>query len=150
MFYLLTGVHRVVLTEHLKRCGDRTKAQLDWLLQIESRPYTLNTHYYADYKDKFLSFYRGSRKTGSSAGFVQNLQSYDPDDTADDSFNESVAYIMSALPQLGITGTQAIDLAKLLPSDPMEPALAIMAGVRAYFQGEPHCMLSSSEAHPTT
>lgn len=117
--------------------------QLDWLLQIESRPYTLNTHYYADYKDKFLSFYRGSRKTGSSAGLVQNLQSYDPDDSGDDAFQEAVTEIMSALPQLGITGTQAIDLTKLLPSDPMEPALAIMAGVRAYFQGEPDCIFSS-------
>ncbi|KAF7977729.1 hypothetical protein HWV62_2796 [Athelia sp. TMB] len=126
---------QVVLTEHLNKCGDRTKAQLNWLLEIESRPYTLNTHYYSDYKDKFLAFYRGSRQSGSSGDLIRNLQSYDPTRPHEStSFQESIAQIISALPKVGITGTQAADLAKLLAPDPMEPALAIIAGVRAYFQ----------------
>ena len=128
---------RVVISEHLKRCGDQTKAQLNWLLEIESRPFTLNTHYYSDYKDKFLAFYRGSRESGSSGDLIRNLQSYDPTTQQDRApFGEGVARILSALPQVGITGAQAVDLTKLLPLDPMEPALGIMAGVRAYFQGE--------------
>lgn len=135
-FVEVTRAHRVVLAEHLKLCGDRTKVQLDWLLQIESRPYTLNTHYFADYKAKFLAFYRGSRESGSRGDLIQNLNSFDPNSPQEsDAFNENMKHIMSALPQIGITGTQAIDLARLLSSDPMDPALAIMAGVRAYFQG---------------
>lgn len=50
-----------------------------------------------------------------------------------------ITQVLAILPQVGITGTQAVDLAKLLPSDPMEPALNIMAGVQAYFQGSIAC-----------
>jgi hypothetical protein len=42
---------------------------------------------------------------------------------------------MAGLADLGFHGLQAADLAKLLPSDEMEPAINIMAEVRAYFQG---------------
>lgn len=135
-FIEVTRAHRVVLAEHMKTCADRTKAQLDWLLQIESRPYTLNTHYFADYKAKFLAFYRGSRESGTRGDLIQSLNSFDPNSGGEENpFDENMKRIMAALPQIGITGTQAIDLAKLLSTDPMDPALAIMAGVRAYFQG---------------
>jgi hypothetical protein len=44
--------------------------------------------------------------------------------------------VLSNLVKLGFTGLKAEDLAKLLAPDEMEPALNIMADVRAYFQGE--------------
>lgn len=124
------------MTEHLKKCGDRTKERISWLLAVEKRPYTLNTHYYSDYKEKFLSFYRGARETGTNGELVRNLQSHNPlvKDAATP-FQAGMAQILSGLPQVGIAGTQAVDLAKLLAVDPLEPALAIMAGVRGYFQG---------------
>src|ERR1700729_2021869 len=119
----------------MKICGDRTKERIDWLLDLEKRPYTLNTHYYSDYKDKFLSFYRGCRQMGDDSQSMKNLQKYKahipntfPHPT---SFQTNMAKILSSLPHIGINGTQAVDLAKLFPSDPMEPALNIMASVRA-------------------
>lgn len=131
----------------MKKCGDRTKEQLNWLLEIESRPFTLNTHYYANYKEKFLAFYRGSRKHGSNGDLIDNLRSYNPNNESNP-FQEGMTQIMSALPQVGINGTEPNDLAKLLPADPMEPALAIMAGVRAYFQGERNILYRlSSQTH---
>ena len=36
---------------------------------------------------------------------------------------------------MGAQGLDSTALAKLLPSDPMDPAVEIMADVRAYFQG---------------
>lgn len=145
----LNLVPRVILTEHLKKCGDKAKDQLRWLLEIESRPFTLNTHYYSNYKDKFLAFYRGSRQSGANGDLIRNLQLYDSVQEANP-FQEGVRQLMSALPQIGITGTQPEDIAKLLAPDPMEPALAIMAGVRAYFQGKCNRLLTSVEtaAHP--
>ena len=108
-------------------------------MEVEKRPYTLNTHYYSDYKDKFLSFYRASRQMGDNSQFMKNFQGYKPhvpsSYNSPNAFQTSMGQILSALPQVGITGTQAVDLAKLFPVDPMEPALNIMAGVRAYFQG---------------
>lgn len=49
-------------------------------------------------------------------------------------FAASTAKVLSGLQEMGIR-TKATDLPKLLPSDPYEPALHIMATVRAYFQG---------------
>jgi len=127
------------MAEHIKQCGDRTKERISWLINVEKRPYTLNTHYYSDYRTKFLSFYRGCRETGDNSEVMKNLQSYKPhvgkSRTSPTPFQTSMAQILSALPQVGITGTQATDLAQLFAPDPMEPALYIMAGVRAYFQG---------------
>ena len=42
---------------------------------------------------------------------------------------------MAGLAEIGISGIKAEELPRLLPSDSMEPALVIMAEVRAYFQG---------------
>jgi hypothetical protein len=130
---------RVVVMEHIKKCGDRTKEKINWLMDLENRPYTINTHYYSDYKDKFLSFYRGCREKGDNPQLMMNLQGYKPlvlaNYNSSNSFQNNITQILSSLPLVGISGTQAVDLTKLLPPNPMEPALNIMAGVRAYFQG---------------
>jgi hypothetical protein len=131
---------RVVVTEHMKNCGDRTKEKINWLMDVERRAFTLNTHYYSDYKDKFLSYYRACREMDgdSTSQLVRDLHSYLPPATSKQpstDFQDGMARVLSGLPQVGISGVKAVDLAKLLPPDPMEPALNIMAGVRAYFQG---------------
>ena len=43
---------------------------------------------------------------------------------------------LSALANLGLTHLEAEDLLTLMPPNPEEDALFIMANVRAYFQGE--------------
>ena len=50
-------------------------------------------------------------------------------------FQPSVKSALASLAAIGLPGVKAEDLAKLLPPDRMEPALMIMADVRAYFQG---------------
>jgi hypothetical protein len=46
-----------------------------------------------------------------------------------------IAKVLAGLVEIGIIGVKPEDLAKLIPPDGMEPALVIMADVRAYFQG---------------
>lgn len=46
-----------------------------------------------------------------------------------------IAKILSGLAEVGISGVKPEDIPKLLPPDTMEPAMTIMAEVRAYFQG---------------
>jgi hypothetical protein len=46
-----------------------------------------------------------------------------------------MAKVLAGLAEIGIHGVKPEDLAKLIPPDAMEPALNIMADVRAYFQG---------------
>ena len=46
-----------------------------------------------------------------------------------------IAKILAGLSEIGMSGIKPEDLPRLFPSDSMEPALMIMADVRAYFQG---------------
>lgn len=133
-------VSRLVAFDHLNKCGERTKEKIAWLIDLEKRAFTLNTHYFRDYRDKFLAFYRGCReREGEDGQIVYNLQSYQSHHGSfgyPTAFQESMTRVLSDLPQLGLPGTKPMDLTKLLPRDPMEPALIIMADVRAYFQGQ--------------
>lgn len=130
---------RVVVAEHIKECGDRTKDRIKWLMDVERRAFTLNTRYYSDYKDKFLSYYRACRETDDDTSqLIKNLQTYRPPAASrlpSTDYQDGMARVLSGLPQVGFSGVKTVDLAKLLPSDPMDSALGIMAGVRAYFQG---------------
>jgi hypothetical protein len=60
-----------------------------------------------------------------------------------------MAKILAGLAELGVVGVKPEDIPKLLPPDQMEPALVIMADVRAYFQGSYNLFLFlfSSVAH---
>ncbi|KAI0782967.1 P-loop containing nucleoside triphosphate hydrolase protein [Abortiporus biennis] len=132
-----------LVTDYIKTCSSQALDRITWLLDLEMRPLTLNGHYYSDYRDKFLAHYRGCRKTGSSTGDLSNkLDQYGKSPiwpgrkltSSQTSFNESTSKILSGLSEIGISGVKATDLPRLLPSDPYEPALHIMASVRAYFQ----------------
>lgn len=107
--------------DHLDVAAVRSKDKIEWLLQLESSPATLNTHYYFDYKDKVYAYYKAHRRSEKLANSIAQR-------------SQEVNDIISALSLLGIRARRE-DLSKLLPSDPMEAALDIMASVRAYFQG---------------
>lgn len=116
--------------------------RVSWLLQLEKRPRTLNEHYYSDYRDKFLAYYRGCRRTNNK-DLVSKLRRFDSSRLSIDSdFYENTNKAMTGLRGIGITGIKALDLPRLFPSDPYEPALNIMATVRAYFQGNAILFLS--------
>jgi len=119
----------VIVNDVLKQCYDKTLSYIDWLLRLEQSPFTLNGHYFSDYKDKFLSHYRGSRQKGQNGELMGVLEA-----SAKGHANDSISRLMGGLSELGLSGTTPMDIPKLLPSDRYEPALQIMAGVRAYFQ----------------
>ncbi|KAI6044500.1 P-loop containing nucleoside triphosphate hydrolase protein [Pisolithus marmoratus] len=124
------GIKQAVLMivyDHLDGAAARAMEKIDWLLQVESMPATLHTHYYTDYRDKFLAYYRGFR--GNDHGAMSNIQRA----VAGGFKAETVNKALSSLTELGISA-KADDLARLLPSDPLEVALGIMASVRGYFQ----------------
>ena len=73
-------------------------------------------------------------------GAIQSYNSYDStiiseNEARSTSQVNGITKIMSGLAEIGMTGIEPEHLPRLLPSDRMEPALVIMAEVRAYFQG---------------
>ena len=65
---------------------------------------------------------------------LQKLRRHSAQGTSE--FDESVRTILAAFSALDVHDVRPTDLAKVLPSDPYEAAISIMASVRAYFQGE--------------
>ncbi|KAL6299310.1 P-loop containing nucleoside triphosphate hydrolase protein [Sparassis latifolia] len=122
-----------IVTSYILECSDQTKSHLDWLLALEKRPRTLNEHYYRDYRDKFLAHYKGCRPQYGNTSLVEKLAQYNPSGQ-DASLNDSVSQIVQGFAGLGIYGINPVDLPKVLPTDPFEPAIDVMASVRAYFQ----------------
>lgn len=112
--------------QHIEHCKIEADKKIAWLLELEDVPFSLNTHYLSDYKDKFMAYYKGERQRYSGSGVVATL-------TEDN--NERVRDALAALAAIGLTGIDRTDLQKLLPTDQMDHALNIMADVRAYFQG---------------
>ncbi|KAF8991466.1 P-loop containing nucleoside triphosphate hydrolase protein [Cyathus striatus] len=111
----------LILHGHLKKCLQRTQEKIKWLLEVEGNPFSLNTHYLQDYKDKFLAHYKDARK-----------DKHPPDDSHESQGH--VKSVLSGLAALGFSRVEEKDFAKLLSGDKMEPALEIMANVRSYFQ----------------
>ena len=116
---------------YLKQCNDETRRRIGWLLDLERRPRTLNDHYFSDYRDKFLAHYKGARQAGEHGDFIDRIRQYVPAGEGED----AISKILSGLVELGVAGVKPEDIPKLLPPDEMEPAIEIMADVRAYFQG---------------
>ncbi|KAG1734532.1 P-loop containing nucleoside triphosphate hydrolase protein [Suillus lakei] len=126
----------MIVNEHLDGAAKQAKEKIDWLLELEKAPTTLNVHYYSDYKAKFLGYYKGCRDKGELTVKLQNYQApatIHAHPVHGQAFQQAVHKALAGLTEAGLS-VQANDLPKLLPVDPMEPALLIMAGVRAYFQ----------------
>lgn len=102
------------------------KKILQSVCESESQPWTQNDEYYFLCRNEFLSTYRTIYRESTRSDV--NLLSSNSDRTANN--------ILSGLVQLGIHGVTKLDLAKLMPPNPFDAALDIMAEVRAYFQGE--------------
>ncbi|KAG2121234.1 P-loop containing nucleoside triphosphate hydrolase protein [Suillus clintonianus] len=126
----------MIVHEHLESASKQAKEKIDWLLELEKAPTTLNVHYYSDYKAKFLGYYKGCRDQGELTKKLQNYQApttIHANPIHGQTFQQGIHKALAGLNEAGIS-VKASDLPKLLPMDPMEPALLIMAGVRAYFQ----------------
>lgn len=133
---------------------EATKDRIKWLLDLEVRPFTLNKHYLADYREKFYSYYKGCREQDLNQELSSSLLSLDIERKTKRfaGLSESAATVneaLASLVKLGLTGLKPSDLLRLIPADEMEPALGIMADIRAYFQGItfgfPQLFLSNSD-----
>ena len=135
----------MLIEERLAECLSKTQEHISFLLDVEKHPFTLNTHYLSYYKDKYLTIYRSSRQNGTHNDALERIRLYrQPSVPRKAAFSnqpstgasESINNIIAGLAELGIPGVKPGDLAKLLPTDPMEPALDIMSEVGAYFRGK--------------
>lgn len=126
----------MIVNEHLDSAAKQAKEKISWLLELEKAPTTLNVHYYSDYKTKFLGYYKGCRDHGELTKKLQNYRApttIHPNPIHGQAFQQAVHKALAGLTEAGFS-VEASDLPQLLPVDSMEPALLIMAGVRAYFQ----------------
>jgi hypothetical protein len=101
----------------------------------------------SDYKNKFLAHYKGTREKYERVDIMGAIRLYNspsgngnasigsPYRTASPPQPTGIAKILAGLAEIGMSGVKAEELPRLFPSDNMEPALVIMADVRAYFQG---------------
>jgi hypothetical protein len=56
------GYIRSIVNETLAECHSVTLEKINWLLEMEAAAtFTLNEHYFADYRQKFLQSYRNAR-----------------------------------------------------------------------------------------
>ncbi|KAI5117953.1 hypothetical protein M0805_004718 [Coniferiporia weirii] len=116
--------------EQVKKRSDVTREHLDWLLHLERRPFTLDSHQLSTYKDKFLAYYKSCRQVDQNGVVMKRIQGH----LEWSGFGNPLNDVLIGLEKLGISGVTAQDLTKLLPMDPYEPALDIMATARAYLQ----------------
>ena len=114
---------------HIQRCADAAAQHIDSLLKDETEPFTLNARYYTEYRSKFLSHYKRNRLRSKSS-VMRNLE-----DSNNPGMKTALNEAISALAKLGIRSVEPSSLAALLPPDPMEPEIGIMADVHGYFQG---------------
>ncbi|EPS96653.1 hypothetical protein FOMPIDRAFT_52737 [Fomitopsis schrenkii] len=121
----------VVVLDYIAERAQATRERIKWLLALEERPRTVNDQCFRDYFAKFLAWYRGDRTEYNDVPFLQKLKN--THDSSSSTFDCHVRSILSSYNALGVN-PQPVDLAKVLPPDPYESAIAIMAGTRAYFQ----------------
>ncbi|KAF7311764.1 hypothetical protein MIND_00186800 [Mycena indigotica] len=126
----------ILLQQHLKKRTEEAGALVKKLILLETpAPMTFNDHYLADYRAKYLARYRTTRKRATNNQFATEIDNYaQAGDSKNDSVLGTINSILGQFATMGLSGLKAEDFAKLLPQDQMEPALAIMADVRAYFQ----------------
>lgn len=103
---------------------------------MEKNPFTRNDHYFADYRDKFLTHYKSLRRQDSNT-FVAQLDK--GQSAVDEAFKQTLNTAMASIQGLGFHDFKPEDIPRLLPPDPCEAAIEIMADVRAYFQGAYTC-----------
>ena len=63
------GFARSIVNDVLAECHAVTLEKIDWLLEMEAAAtFTLNEHYFSDYRQKFLESYRGARAEENRGG----------------------------------------------------------------------------------
>ncbi|RXW23705.1 hypothetical protein EST38_g2163 [Candolleomyces aberdarensis] len=155
---------RAIVHNHLKECFKRAEQRVLWVLEMEEHPFTVNYHYLSEYKSKFLAYYKSARDKETRGEVTSQIESFVSQPTVSAagpqqpttpgnpklakkprpaaSFGSpeepeepnGIAKVLAGLTEMGIVGIKPQDLYRILPPDEMEPAINIMADVRAYCQ----------------
>jgi len=126
-----------VATLQIRERARLATARIDSLLQCESQPFTQNEEFFLSYRTRLLRRYKIiHRQSRGEDTIVKALNLHNPSSSlgVDSNSWQYINNVLTNLSYLGISGLQAKDLARVLPDDDMDPALGIMAEVRAYFQ----------------
>jgi hypothetical protein len=153
---LLQAVMSIIETQLLER--SRIAAEkLNGVFRIESLPFTQNEDYFFEEKEKLITRYRSiyALSQGENSLFAKlqvavlanNPLNPDKDIQVSSSlkparspeayiepFEKRVTTALSSLAALGLEGLTRADLLRLIPPDHTDPAIDIMAEVRAYWQ----------------
>jgi len=137
---------------HIQECAKQAMDGLQLAVARETEfVYTQNTHYLDAYKTKYLAHYRDARTRNvpspppppstprphvSIAPYFHGYEDECPCEESETAPSSSVGDVLNLLRRYdsAYANVTASDLPKLLPGDGMEPAIDIMAEVRAYFQ----------------
>jgi len=133
--------YSTVVQQQISQCATSTKQRIDALCSMDLQPYTQNQEYYDTCRRKiylqYKTLYEKSQPSGTARGFIDLLQS---NTTArgliDNMLGPELIAVLEGLARLGLPSPQPMHLAALLPTDEFDPALVVMADVRAYFQGK--------------
>lgn len=103
----------------------------------------MNDHQYLVYEQNFLSYFRGWRSENGDVPWVKQAKAYPAANSANggarpdvDVTDQHIMQIIRGFASLGVHGIMPADLPKVLPPEPYEVPLSIMASVCAYFQGQ--------------
>ena len=121
------------MAEHMGARTEHTKERIEDLIRTEGRPRIVNNHLYMNYRENFLVYYKGLREEVKHPTLMAQTRQYNQHRI----YATGVSKVLNTLNELRVDCTTD-ELAKILPKDPMDPALTIMASVQAYFQGEHH------------
>ncbi|CAL1705006.1 unnamed protein product [Somion occarium] len=110
----LPGHVRSIVEDQIEVSRRKTQERIKWLLELERPPFTVNDHYFASKREKYLIQYKSLRlPTQYNATAVREA--------------------LSALARIGYTGLTGEKLARLHGDDAYEEEMVVMAETMAYF-----------------
>jgi len=111
-----------VMHDHIQRCADVAEQHINFQLEGEQEPFTMNEQCFMNYRSKFLAYYKEVRQKSHSN--TENTKGE----------TKLFASKMTGPAELCLHPVDPLSLAWFLPPDPEKSAIAVMAEVRAYFQ----------------
>ncbi|KIJ46924.1 hypothetical protein M422DRAFT_249668 [Sphaerobolus stellatus SS14] len=121
-----------IVRDQLRNLSDKAMQHLNSLLSVEGLPFTLNHSQLREYKEAFLVHCKDIRRRpkGQDA-IVRRFQ--DSEVALSTQFRNDLTDLTELLQRFGLPCTST-DLQRLLSENKFDPALDIIATVRAYFE----------------
>ena len=101
----ITG--RNIVTMHLDQIAEETSSLIKFLLEVEKERSIRHTHYFKDYRLKFVAFYKGIYNSSSNSNFIERLRSTGYQSSE---FREALEIAISNLRKIGSTMCSLLSL----------------------------------------